>query len=122
MTGSSRIFDPTAARDRRLMKIRSKPWHRSIDPGVENGAGIPKDAIRIGDLVRYFIELKATIDQEAEGGPETVANIERIVEVLVRTLPLTPDRAGSQATGVASPGGEPPPVQGSAIGGGPTGY
>jgi hypothetical protein len=92
MTASSYIFDPVTPRGRRVIKTRQQPWHRFLDPGVDNGDGIPIDPLRLGGLLRYCVELKDTFDTTAEGGPETVAIIERTIALIVDTLPLETDR------------------------------
>jgi len=106
VTGSGYNFDPVTPRDRRVMKTRSRPWHRTADPGVDQGGGIPSDPIVIGDLVRFHVEVKNSIDVTAPGGPEMVATLEKIIAVLVENLPLSPDRPGGPRGGFGDgPGG-----------------
>ena len=106
MTGSPYIFDPQAPRDRRVIRTKSRSWHRTIDPGVDQGGGIPADPLVVGDLVRLYVELKDSIDTTAPGGPETVAIIERSIALLVANLPLGPDRPGTPQGGSGGQIGE----------------
>jgi len=70
-----------------------------LDPGVDNADGIPIEPLRLGGLLSYCVELKDTFDTTAEGGPETVAIIEKTIALIVETLPLETDRtSGSQGS------------------------
>ena len=87
-----------------MIKTRQQPWHRFLDPGVDNGDGIPIDAFRLGGLLSYCAELKDTFDTTAEGGPETVAIIEKTIALIVETLPLETDRTSGSRGSEGGPG------------------
>ena len=99
MTGSPYIFDPQAPRDRRVIRTKSRPWHRTIDPGVDQGDGIPNDPNEVGGMLSFYVDLKDSIDTTAPGGPETVALIEKSIAHIVANLPLGPDRPGTPQGG-----------------------
>ncbi len=96
MSDDPYVFDPRAPRDRPLMRVPFQPWHRTIDPGVEDGEDdVPPDVpMELADILRFVIEFKGTLDPDVEGQAEMIVAAERMIRHIAGTL-LAPDRAGS---------------------------
>jgi len=82
------------------MKTRKKAWHRNIDPGVEDGGGIPSAPIpNVSEMLRIAIEFRDSLDPDMENGDEAIETATNIVNLLSRSV-LGPDRPGSQGSGL----------------------
>ena len=92
MTGSGYIFDPQSPRDRPVMKTRRKAWHRNIDPGLEDGDGIPSAPIpNLEGMLEVAIQFRASLDPSMENGEGVIETADNIVRLLSRSF-LSPDR------------------------------
>jgi len=65
------------------MKTKSRPWHREIDPGIRTKKETESESSFVDDALRFYRDLKETIDMTAPGGPEAVASIERSIDAIV---------------------------------------
>lgn len=94
------------------MKTRSRPYHRTIDPGVDNdGGGVDVgdvdlggiDPAQVGQVLTFYRTLKETFDGDSEDQEEARRIIDLAIEVLLRIVPLGEDRPGSVDGGGSGP-------------------
>ena len=103
------VFDPRATRDRPLMRVPFQPWHRTLDPGVEDGEDdvLPGAPMQTADILRFVISFRNSLDPDVNGMDAAIESTEAMIRHIAGSL-IVPDRPSS---------GRPPLEPGGDFGG-----
>ena len=74
-----------------MMRVRRQPWHRYIDPGVDNGDGLFLNISNLAGAIRNLTEMQETWDMT---GTNAARNIVLMEEILVMHRRLLADLTG----------------------------
>lgn len=97
MSDSPTYFDPSAPQERRLIRTRSRPWHRSLDPGVDTGDDEEETEGNIEAItlaLQTYREMRATFDGDTPEEEELRGVLDAATAMILRIAPLQPDRPG----------------------------
>ena len=85
------MTDTTTPRTERVMRVRRQPWHRYIDPGVDNGDGLFLNISNLAGAIRNLTEMQETWHMT---GTNAARNIVLMEEILVMHRRLLADLTG----------------------------
>jgi len=74
------------------MKTRSRPFHRTVDPGVDFGEGLITEPMQVVDILAFYAMLKQGVDPELENAEEILDTIDAAIRIVRTAVPLGPDR------------------------------
>jgi hypothetical protein len=96
VTDGPYVFDPRTPRDRPLMRVPFRPWHRTIDPGVEDGEDDVRPDVppELEDILRFVIQFRNSLDPDVEEMAAVIESTEAMVRHIASSL-VAPDRPGS---------------------------
>ena len=74
-----------------MMRVRRQPWHRYIDPGVDNGDGLFLGFVGLAGAIRNLTEMQETWDMT---GTNAARNIVLMEDILVMHRRMLADLTG----------------------------
>ena len=90
-----------------MIRTRSRPWHRALDPGVETGddEATEGNIEAITQTLALYAALKQTFDGDTPGEVQARQIIDDSTALILQIVPLQPDRP-DRGGGIDGGGGD----------------